>query len=119
MLESVPSIDAKYHNVLYLGEWIITVFFTIEYMARIIAVKRAKSYVFSFYGFIDLLSTIPLYLSFIFAGSSYLIAVRALRLLRIFRILKLMRYVGEATKLQRALLLSRPKILVFLFPYIL
>ena len=48
MLESVPSIDAKYHNVLYLGEWIITVFFTIEYMARIIAVKRAKMSFFTY-----------------------------------------------------------------------
>ena len=115
MLESVPSIDAKYHDILYAGEWIITIFFTIEYIARIIAVKKPGRYIFSFYGLIDLLSTIPLYLSFILAGSSYLLAVRALRLLRIFRILKLVRYVGEATKLRRALLLSRPKILVFLF----
>ena len=115
MLESVQGIDAKYHEILYIGEWIITIFFTFEYIARIITVKKPKAYIFSFYGIIDFLSTIPLYISFLFAGSSFLFSVRALRLLRVFRILKLARYVGEATKLRRALISSRAKILVFLF----
>lgn len=115
MLESVQSIDAKYHSILNIGEWIITIFFTLEYISRIIAVKKPWKYIFSFYGIIDFISTIPLYLSMILAGSNYLLTVRALRLLRIFRILKVTRYVGEATRLQRALLLSRAKILVFLF----
>ncbi|PQB04031.1 ion transporter [Aureitalea marina] len=115
MLESVPKIDAKYHDLLNIGEWIITIFFTIEYIARIITVKRPTNYIFSFYGIIDLLSTIPLYLSMILTGSNYLLTVRSLRLLRIFRILKITRYIGEATRLRRAMLLSRPKILVFLF----
>ncbi len=115
MLESVQSIDAKYHSILNIGEWIITIFFTLEYISRIIAVKKPWKYIFSFYGVIDFISTIPLYLSMILAGSNYLLTVRALRLLRIFRILKVTRYVGEATRLQRALLLSRAKILVFLF----
>lgn len=115
MMESVSWIDAKYHKLLYVGEWIITIFFTFEYIARVITVKRPKKYIFSFYGVIDLLSTIPLYLSFIFVGSNYLLTVRALRLLRIFRILKLTRYVGESNKLSRALLHSRAKIFIFLF----
>lgn len=115
MLESVTSIDNKYHNILYIGEWIITVFFTIEYILRIITVKKPTKYIFSFYGIIDFLSTIPLYLSFLFVGSNYLLTVRALRLLRVFRILKVTRYIGEANKLSKALKQSRPKILVFLF----
>lgn len=115
MLESVREIDAKYHDILYIGEWIITIFFSFEYIARIVTVKKPKAYIFSFYGIIDFLSTIPLYISFLFAGSSFLLSVRALRLLRVFRILKLARYVGEATKLRRALISSRAKILVFLF----
>jgi len=115
MLESVKSIDEKLHEILYVGEWVITVFFSIEYIARIITVKKPFKYIFSFFGIIDFLSTIPLYLSLIFAGSSYLLTVRALRLLRIFRILKITRYIGESNKLKRALLHSRAKILVFLF----
>lgn len=115
MLESVSWIDQKYHKVLYYGEWVITVFFSFEYIARIVTVKKPSKYIFSFYGIIDFLSTIPLYLSFILVGSNYLLTVRALRLLRIFRILKITRYVGESNKLSRALLHSRAKILIFLF----
>lgn len=115
MLESVKWIDIKYHDILYFCEWVITIFFTIEYIARIITVKKPTSYIFSFYGIIDFLSTIPLYLSIILAGSNYLLAVRALRLLRVFRILKITRYVGESNKLAKALRDSRAKILVFLF----
>lgn len=115
MLESVSEFDAKYHEILYIGEWVITVFFTIEFIARIITVKKPLSYIFSFYGIIDFLSTIPLYLSFLFPGSSVLLSVRAVRLLRVFRILKITRYVGEAAKLRKALVHSKVKVLVFLF----
>jgi voltage-gated potassium channel len=115
MLESVSKYDAKFHDVLYIGEWVITIFFTIEYIARIITVKKPFRYIFSFYGIIDFVSTIPLYLSFIFAGTQAIILVRALRLLRVFRILKITRYVGESNKLVRALLHSRAKIFIFLF----
>ncbi len=114
MLESVKSLDAKYHGLFYVSEWIITILFTIEYIMRVISVKDPKKYIFSFYGIIDFLSTIPMYLSFIFAGGHALIALRALRLLRVFRILKLVRFVGEANKLRGALKASRFKILVFL-----
>ena len=113
MLESVSSIDTHYHDFLYFGEWVITIFFTIEYILRIITVKKPSNYIFSFYGIIDFLSTIPLYLSFILAGSNALLAVRALRLLRVFRILKITRYMGEANKLNKALRDSKPKIFVF------
>jgi len=115
MLESVKEIDKIYHDTLYVGEWIITIFFTIEYIARIITVKKPSKYIFSFYGIIDFVSTIPLYLSFFIVGSQTLLTVRALRLLRVFRILKVTRYVGESNKLVRALKNSRVKIIIFLF----
>lgn len=115
MLESVKSIDLQFHRLFYVIEWIITIFFTIEYIARIITVKKPWSYIFSFYGIIDLLSTIPLYLSFILVGSNYLLTVRALRLLRVFRILKITRYIGEGNKLKKALIESRAKIFIFIF----
>jgi voltage-gated potassium channel len=115
MLESVQEFDQKYHDVFYYGEWIITIFFSIEYIARIVTVKRPSKYIFSFYGIIDFLSTIPLYLSFFIVGSQTLITVRALRLLRVFRILKITRYVGESNKLKNALKHSRVKIFIFLF----
>ncbi|MCT8339988.1 ion transporter [Flavobacteriaceae bacterium TK19130] len=115
MVESVGGLHQEVYDLLYVGEWIITIFFTLEYIARVITVKKPSRYIFSFYGIIDFLSTIPLYLSFILVGSNYLLTVRALRLLRVFRILKITRYIGESNKLKRALLHSRAKIFVFLF----
>ena len=44
MLESVNSIDAKYHKALYYGEWIVTILFSIEYIARIITVNKPWKY---------------------------------------------------------------------------
>ncbi|WP_432280173.1 ion transporter [Urechidicola vernalis] len=115
MLESVSSIDAKYHKELNILEWVITILFSLEYIARIISIKRPKKYIFSFFGIIDLLSTIPKYLSLIIGGTHALVALRALRLLRVFRILKLVRYMGASRMLTRALIVSRAKIFVFLF----
>ena len=63
MLESINSFDTKYHDFLNVSEWIITILFSIEYIARIIVVKRPLKYILSFYGIIDLLSTIPKYIS--------------------------------------------------------
>ena len=115
MLESVPRIDRKYHEFLNISEWIVTVLFTIEYIVRIICIEMPRKYIFSFFGIIDLLSTIPKYLSFFVVGSQYITAFRALRLLRVFRILKLVRYVGESNNLLRALRASRTKIFIFVF----
>ncbi len=115
MLESVESFDRDYHNFLNISEWIITILFTLEYIARIISIKQPRKYIFSFYGVIDLLATIPKYLSLIFIGTHALVALRALRLLRVFRILKLTRYLGASMTLAGALKASRIKIAVFLF----
>ena len=65
MLESIDDFDARYHRTLLTLEWVVTIFFTIEYIARLISIKKPLKYVFSFYGIIDFLSTIPLYLSYI------------------------------------------------------
>ncbi|WP_299432631.1 ion transporter [uncultured Maribacter sp.] len=115
MLESVKEIDAKYHDALYAFEWVVTIFFSIEYILRIVSIKKPLKYVFSFYGIIDFISTIPLYISYFFAGSQIFLAVRALRLLRVFRILKLVKFIGEASELTRALKSSRAKIAVFIY----
>ncbi|WP_339755522.1 ion transporter [uncultured Winogradskyella sp.] len=118
MLESINSFDEKYHVFLNVSEWVITILFTIEYILRIVTVKKPLKYITSFYGVIDLLSTIPKYLSLVFVGTHALVALRALRLLRVFRILKLARYLGASNQLTNAIKASRAKISVFLFAVI-
>lgn len=115
MLESVPRFNIKYYEFLNTSEWIVTILFSIEYILRIICIKRPERYIFSFLGVIDFLSTIPKYIALLFPGSQFISAFRVLRLLRIFRILKLARFVGESNNLVGALKASRTKIFVFVF----
>ncbi len=116
MLETVESFNAQYGRVLLTVEWVFTILFTIEYILRILAVKKPLHYMCSFFGIVDLLSIIPTYLTLFFVGDAhYLITIRVLRLLRLFRIFKMARYIGGANLLISALRASRPKIIVFLF----
>nr|WP_233198674.1 MULTISPECIES: ion transporter [Luteimonas] len=113
LLDSEPSIKARWHGALVAAEWAFTIVFTIEYALRLWAVRRPMRYATSFFGVIDLLAILPSYLSLLFAGSQYLLVIRVLRLLRVFRVLKLVQYSSEAGVLITALARSRRKILVF------
>jgi voltage-gated potassium channel len=115
MLETVKGFDKKYHHELIILEWIITVFFTLEYILRIISLKKPLKYIFSFYGIIDLIATLPMYLSLFYFGTSILTIVRALRLLRLFKILKHPQFSSQSTHLKEALIASRGKILIFIY----
>ena len=115
MFETVSDVDIRYHKELVILEWIFTILFTLEYILRIISTDKPWKYIFSFYGIIDLLAILPMYLSFFISGSNILASIRALRLLRLFRVMKLMQFVGEATRLKNALRESRNKIIVFLY----
>lgn len=115
ILDSVDNISIKYHSLFVKLEWVVTVFFTIEYVLRIISIKKPRNYIFSFYGIVDFLSTVPLYISLIFVGSGALLSLRALRLLRIFRVFKLVRYSGAGSNVSTALKNSLPKILIFIY----
>jgi voltage-gated potassium channel len=115
MLESVAEIRLKYGNLLEIIEWVITVFFTIEYVGRVLSVGKPLKYIFSFYGIIDLLAMLPAYIDLLFPGMHFLLSLRAIRLLRVFRILKLVHFVGAGNALIEALNKSKSKIAVFLY----
>ncbi|MEM7145110.1 MAG: ion transporter [Verrucomicrobiota bacterium] len=115
MLESVESINEKYGPLLNAFEWAFTIAFTIEYVLRIITVRKPKAYIFSFFGIIDLMACLPTYLSLLFPQSEYLLVIRILRMLRVFRILKMGRHLREGHIILNALRASRAKITVFLF----
>jgi len=115
VLSTLPSARAEPYRSIYLGlEWVFTAFFTIEYIIRLIIVRRPLRYAFSFFGIIDLLSILPAFIGLAVPGGERLLVVRTLRLLRIFRVFKLARYLSEATALKQALYVSRHKIAVFI-----
>jgi len=116
MLESVESINDKYHHQLIIAEWVLTILFTIEYALRMYCVRSRRKYAFSFFGIVDLLSILPTYLSLFVVGPlNQLMIIRILRLLRIFRIFKLGHFMGESAHILNALKASQAKISVFMF----
>jgi voltage-gated potassium channel len=115
VLESVPSVNARWHRELLAAELVFTVLFTVEYALRLIAVRRPLDYARSGLGIIDLLAIAPTWLALVVPGAQFFLTVRVLRLLRIFRILKLSEYLIEAAVITGALRASRRKIAVFLF----
>lgn len=114
MLDSVNRWHLLNGRLFLLLEWGFTILFTIEYILRLICIKKPWKYVFSFLGLIDLLSIIPSYLSIFFAGAQSLLVLRALRLLRIFRIFKLSHFLSEMQFLGGAIKGSLRKISIFM-----
>jgi voltage-gated potassium channel len=114
VLDSIASVHAQYADLFRMLEWVFTAAFTVEYVARLVCVRRPARYARSAFGIIDLLALLPTYIAILVPGLYALIDVRVLRLLRIFRILKLTEYVAEYGALGQALAASRRKILVFM-----
>jgi voltage-gated potassium channel len=114
MLESVPSMDSKYHFAFYLVEFTITILFTIEYLLRIFTIKDKEEYIFSLFGIIDFLAIIPFYLSLFFPFMHFFIIIRMFRMLRIFRIFNLADYMNDGKFIVSALKNSSRKIYIFI-----
>lgn len=113
-IETVDDVQVRYGDALVKIEWGFTFLFTIEYLLRLIAVRRPLNYAFSFYGLIDLISILPTYLSPAYGSARSFAIVRSFRLLRVFRILKLIHMTSESEDLAGAIWRARSKVIVFL-----
>ena len=115
ILDSVPEIHSEYKNFFQNLELISVIFFTTEYILRVWSYgakydlkdggpsRGRKEYVFSFYGFIDFIATMPYYLQFFIPGMD----LRVLRVLRMLRILKLTHYNSALQDLFGAVIAER------------
>lgn len=84
ILENIKTFADQYWSFLVAMEWIFTIFFSIEYFLRIICAKRSMKYIFSFFGLIDLIAILPLYISLFIVSGEILQVVRLLRIIRVF-----------------------------------
>jgi voltage-gated potassium channel len=105
-LETEPVIQSKFSTCLYIFEVFTVGVFTIEYLTRLFISKKKLSYIFSFYGLIDLIAILPFYLSF---G----IDTRSLRIVRILRILKFGKYSNAMNRYVVALKSIKNELSVF------
>src|SRR5688572_5283058 len=79
VLESVAAVRARHGPALLAAEWAFTLLFTLEYVLRLLAVRRPARYAASFFGVVDLLAVAPGYLSLLVPGTQALLVVRLLR----------------------------------------
>jgi len=102
ILESIPSIEAKYEHALSLFEIITVSVFSVEYVLRVWSsiecetatgkgpLRSRLRYMVSFHAIIDIIAILPFYfLTFGLFGS---VDMRFLRAVRLLRVLKLTRY---------------------------
>ena len=113
IIESLKGLPSFLTTPFVIMEYLFTAFFTFEYLTRIYCSPRPRKYIFSFFGIVDLLATLPLYIGLLFPGARYLLIIRAFRLIRVFRVFKLFNFLNEGERLLTALRESSKKIAVF------
>ncbi|MGJ5910053.1 ion transporter [Enterobacter sp. J706] len=98
-------------------EVVLTVVFTLEYLLRLITTPREMKYPRSFFGLVDLITLLPVWVLFFFPGVSvsYTVLFRVLRVLRILRLMKVLRYMNSAGIIWQGVVSSYRQLLVFFF----
>jgi voltage-gated potassium channel len=110
-LETMPGLRPSTYQYLQYAEYLVVVVFTFEYAYRIWSTPKKLSFIFSFYGVIDLLAILPFYIS----SGFDLRSLRLLRLLRLIRLLKLVRYSKAVKRFNNALFMAKEELVVFSF----
>lgn len=112
-LDSVPALHGLHKKAYFELEWFFTVFFTIEYGARIWCSPNRRKYVFSIWGVVDLLAILPTYIALFLPEAAPLLIIRLLRTIRIFRVLRLFRLMSHANRLGAELRKTLPILVVY------
>jgi voltage-gated potassium channel len=108
-LDTLPNLSYNTRVFLDYFEVISIVIFTIEFLLRIYVSKKPLSYIFSFYGIIDILAILPFYLNRVLD----LRFLRAFRIFRIFRALKLLRYNKALNRFRVAFKIVKEEVTLF------
>ena len=108
-LDTLPNLSYSTRVFLDYFEVISIVIFTIEFLLRIYVSKKPLSYIFSFYGIIDILAILPFYLNRVLD----LRFLRAFRIFRIFKALKLLRYNKALNRFRIAFKIVKEEVTLF------
>ena len=108
-LDTLPNLSYNTRVFLDYFEVISIMIFTIEFLLRIYVSKKPLSYIFSFYGIIDILAILPFY----FNRFLDLRFLRAFRIFRIFRVLKLLRYNKALNRFSVAFKIVKEEVTLF------
>jgi voltage-gated potassium channel len=108
-VETLPNNSPHVIKFLEYFETLCIIIFSVEYLLRVFVSRKPLSYIFSFYGIIDLLAILPFYLK----GTLDFRAIRAFRVFRVFRTLKLIRYNRALHRFHIAAKIVKEEIVLF------
>ena len=114
IVESVPEIGAANRRLFTALEWTFTIAFTVDYALRLYAAPSRRAYALSFFGIVDLVSTLPLYLTIFTPTAASAAVLRGLRLLRLLRLLGRSRFADHGGLILMSVRASAPKVGIFL-----
>ena len=113
MLESIHSLPYAVSLVLKVLEYLFLFAFSVEYLTRIYCSPRPERYIFSFFGIIDMLATVPFYIGLFFPSIRHFLIIRMFRLIRALHVFQLHSIIEEGNLLLVSLRRSINKVLVF------
>jgi voltage-gated potassium channel len=108
-VETLPNLSSAFRAALGAIEAISVAIFTIEYLLRLMVADKKLSFIFSFYGIIDILAILPFYIT----TSIDLRSIRVFRLFRLARMFKLIRYSKAIKRLGNAFRSIKEELIVF------
>lgn len=107
--ETIPGLVAEHPDLFWTANLCLSLLFLVEYIVRIWAAERRLSYIFSFWGLVDLAATLPI---LILLGAN-VAGLRALRLLRLASLFKLLRIGNAGERMGAAIRTVAPEMLAF------
>ena len=110
-IETLPDLSDKTVQILWYFNVFCIAIFTLEYLFRIILSEKKLSFIFSFYGMIDLLAILPFYIT----SGIDLRSIRIFRIFRLFRVFKILRYNKAISRFKTAIVLIKEELILFLF----
>lgn len=109
-IDTLPNLSESFRSGLDVFETVTVIIFSLEYILRLYVSKKPLSYMFSFYGIVDILAILPFYIN-IFVDLRFL---RVFRIFRVFRALKLLRYSKAIKRFNLAFKIVKEEVVLFI-----
>lgn len=109
-IDTLPNLSESFRSGLDVFETVTVIIFSLEYILRLYVSKNPLSYMFSFYGIVDILAILPFYIN-IFVDLRFL---RVFRIFRVFRALKLLRYSKAIKRFNLAFKIVKEEVVLFI-----
>lgn len=103
VLESVHELQEHYGKYFYWIDVTVVIIFTLEYVSRLLLVRRKLEFMRQPLNIVDLIAILPFYIELLVPFHLDLRIVRIIRLIRIFRLFKIAKYSESFSLTMRAL----------------